>query len=236
MREALSKAYLEPDEVERMETQATNMRDRLLVRLLFRTGCRISEALAMRPEDVDLSGGTVQIQHLKIRLDVRCSECGTRLGRTHRFCPGCGGKVDAPQVREQERRRMRVIPVDPDTLEMFQEYIRRGGPVEKGGRQLLFGINRHHAWHVVRKCAQQAGLPRLINSTTGKAHWVSPHRLRDAFAVLAMKQDDSGDGLRLLQEMLGHVSFDTTAKYRKVAGTELKEWYKRMWGGKESNG
>ena len=33
--------------------------------------------------------------------------------------------------------------------------------------------------------------------------------------------DDSGDGLRLLQEHLGHVSFSTTAKYRKVAGEEL---------------
>jgi integrase/recombinase XerD len=44
-----------------------------------------------------------------------------------------------------------------------------------------------------------------------------------------MKLDDSGDGLRLLQEHLGHVSFNTTAKYRKVAGDELKEWYDRLW-------
>jgi integrase/recombinase XerD len=60
-------------------------------------------------------------------------------------------------------------------------------------------------------------------------HNVSPHRLRDAFAVHAVKVDDSGDGLRLLQEQLGHVSFNTTAKYRKVAGDELKEWYGKLW-------
>jgi hypothetical protein len=32
-----------------------------------------------------------------------------------------------------------------------------------------------------------------------------------------MKMDDSGDGLRLLQEHLGHLNFNTTARYRKIA-------------------
>ena len=49
------------------------------------------------------------------------------------------------------------------------------------------------------------------------------------FAVHAIKVDDSGDGLRLLQEQLGHTSFNTTAKYRKVAGGELKAWYEKLW-------
>jgi integrase/recombinase XerD len=69
----------------------------------------------------------------------------------------------------------------------------------------------------------------IINPETGKLHNVSPHKLRDAFAVHAVKQDDYGDGLRLLQEQLGHVSFNTTAKYRKVAGEELKDWYDKLW-------
>ena len=60
-------------------------------------------------------------------------------------------------------------------------------------------------------------------------HNVSPHRLRDAFATHAVKLDDSGDGLRLLQEHLGHSSFNTTAKYRKVGGEELKDWYGKLW-------
>jgi integrase/recombinase XerD len=44
-----------------------------------------------------------------------------------------------------------------------------------------------------------------------------------------MKLDDSGDGLRLLQEHTGHASFNTTAKYRKVVGEELKGWYAKLW-------
>ena len=123
---------------------------------------------------------------------------------------------------------MRTLPLDRETLEILKEYIKRGGPVEKNGKQLLFGINRHRAWQIVKECAEKAGLPKLINPETGKAHNVSPHKLRDAFAVHAMKCDDSGDGLRLLQEHLGHVSFNTTAKYRKVAGQELKQWYNKL--------
>ena len=58
---------------------------------------------------------------------------------------------------------------------------------------------------------------------------MSPHRLRDAFAVHAVKLDDSGNGLRLLLEQLGHASSNTTAKYRKVAGDEHREWYQKLW-------
>ena len=81
----------------------------------------------------------------------------------------------------------------------------------------------------VRGCAERAGIPDLVNPETGRVRGVSPHRLRDAFSVHAMKVDDSGDGLRLLQEHLGHTSFNTTAKYRKIAGEEHHEWYERLW-------
>jgi integrase/recombinase XerD len=45
----------------------------------------------------------------------------------------------------------------------------------------------------------------------------------------AMKMDDSGDSLRLLQEHLGHASFNTAAKYLKIAGDEHREWYDKLW-------
>jgi len=131
--------------------------------------------------------------------------------------------------KEQDQRRQRVIPVDKETLDILDEYIERGGPVMRNGKRLIFGINRHRAWQIVKECAERAGLPKLINPETGKTHNVSPHRLRDAFAVRAVKLNDTGDGLRLLQEHLGHASFNTTAKYRKVAGDELKEWYDKLW-------
>ncbi len=69
----------------------------------------------------------------------------------------------------------------------------------------------------------------MIVSESGREHNVSPHRLRDAFAVHAVKLDDSGDGLRMLQQHLGHQSIVTTMRYRKVSGEEQKEWYGKLW-------
>ena len=131
---------------------------------------------------------------------------------------------------------MRTLPVDTNTLAMLKEYIGRGGPLTPNGKPLIFGINRHRAWQVVRDCAEKAGLPDLVNPETGRRHGVSPHRLRDAFAVHAIKLNDSGDGLRLLQEHLGHASFNTTAKYRKIAGEEHRAWYRKLWGKGEASG
>ncbi len=225
----MAKAYLQIEEILRLEKAATNLRDRLLIRALFHLGCRVSEALGIAVEDVDLASGTVTIQHLKTRMKLSCPDCATRLGRGHAYCPRCGSKVEKIVAEEKEHRRLRTLPVDAQTLDMLAEYIRRGGPVMKGGRHLIFAIGRGQAWRNVRDCARSAGLPPLVNPETGKKRGVSPHRLRDAFAVHAMKLDDSGDGLRLLQEVLGHASFNTTAKYRKVAGHELRRWYDKLW-------
>ena len=223
------KTYLEPGEIELLEKAATNLRDRLLIRILFKLGCRISEALGIGVEDIDFAQGTITIEHLKARVRFSCPRCGARLGKAHAFCPSCGTKVEEALTLEQPHRRVRTLPIDRGTLEMLDEYIRRGEPISREGRVLLFGINRHRAWRVVRDCADRAGLGDLMNPETGTVHGVSPHRLRDAFAVHAVKQDDSGGGLRLLQEHLGHTSFNTTAKYRKVAGEEHKEWYEKLW-------
>jgi len=220
----MMKTYLELSELKQLEDGATCLRDRLLIRLLARLGCRISEGLALRVEDIDFDAGTVTILHLKSRISSYCPKCRARLGKTHRFCPVCGDKVDKVTTREEAHRRMRTLPIDGDTLKMLANFIRRDKT--KG---LIFGINRHRAWQIVRDCADRAGLPPLVNPETGRVNRVSPHRLRDAFAVHAVKMDDSGNGLRLLQEHLGHASFNTTAKYRKVAGKELKEWYQKLW-------
>jgi integrase/recombinase XerD len=224
-----NKAYLELDEVARLEKSPTNLRDRIFIRLLFHLGCRVSEALALEVDDIDFTQSTITIIHLKTRLKLSCTQCGQGVGKSHTFCPKCGGKIEKAQAEQQERHRQRVLPIDSDTLKMLKEYVQRGGPVVKQGKILVFGINRHRGWQIIKECAKRAGLPKLVNPETGKIHNVSPHKLRDAFAVHAVKVNDSGDGLRLLQEHLGHRSFNTTARYRKISGTEHQEWYEKLW-------
>ncbi len=223
------KTYLEIEEIQKLEEAALYVRDKLLIRLLFHLGCRISEALALETKDFDFDTGTVTILHLKSRINITCPRCNARLGKNHLYCPKCGIKVNEAITREQERRKVRTLPLDSETMDLLRGYIKKGGPLKRDGKVFIFGLSRHRAWQIIKGCAARAGLPKLINAETGKIHNVSPHKLRDAFAVRAIKLDDSGDGLRLLQEHLGHANFNTTAKYRKISGEEHREWYQKLW-------
>ena len=53
-------------------------------------------------------------------------------------------------------------------MKMLKEYICRGGPVVKDRKKLIFGINRHRAWQIIKECSERAGLHKLINPETGK--------------------------------------------------------------------
>ncbi len=225
----MAKAYLDIQDVGKLEEAAEYDRDRLLIRLLFRLGCRVSEVLGIAVSDIDFDRETVTIEHLKSRKRYYCPECGVSMGRSARYCPNCGAKIEQAVAKETGRRRVRELPVDSDTINTIKEYIAAGGPISRNGRQLLFGIGRTQAWKIINDCAAAAGLPVMVYSESGLKHGVSPHRLRDAFAVHAVKRDDSADGVRVLQEHLGHQSITTTMRYRKVAGKEHREWLNKLW-------
>lgn len=227
------KTYLDLSDIKLMEQATTCLRDRLLVRILSRLGCRVSEAIALKVNDIDFERKTVTILHLKRIPSISCPRCKERLGTRHQFCPGCGAKISNTVKSQQEKRRVRVLPVDEDTIEMLKNYLNQNKSITDNSVAPIFRLNRHRAWQIVRDSAKRVGLSELVNPETGRIKGISPHRLRDAFSVHAMKIDDSGDALRLLQERLGHASFNTTAKYRKVAGEEHRRWYDRLW--KETN-
>ena len=107
----MMKAYLEAEEVGKLEKAATNLRDRLLVRLLFHSGCRVSEALGIKVEDIDMVNRTMTIEHMKARIQLCCPHCGARLGRSHTYCPRCGAKVEEAIAEEREHRRVRTPPI-----------------------------------------------------------------------------------------------------------------------------
>jgi integrase/recombinase XerD len=231
----MTQEYLFPDQIQAIENAAMNFRDKLLIHLLYYLGCRISELLGIATENIDFDSGKVTIVHLKSRVYLNCRNCGNKLGLKHEYCPKCGVKSDLTSLERSERRRQRQLPLDPASVDMIKKHIEQGGPVFRDGKTNLFNINRHRAWQIVRECAKKAGLGDLINPETGKVRGVSPHRLRDAFAVHAMKVDDSGEGMRLLQVHLGHTSFNTTARYRKIASEEHKAWFEKLWKNEHDN-
>jgi integrase/recombinase XerD len=219
----MPKTYLELSDIEKLEHAAACVRDQLLIRLLFWSGCRVSEALGIRVEDVDIANNTVTIKHLKTRTRLLCPYCETRMSRATKFCPGCGKKVTNPAKRQQEAHKQRTIPLDDETMGLLADFVNRDHT-----EGLIFKIGRTQAWKIVKDCAERANIGKLVNPETGEIRGVSPHRLRDAFAVMAVQADDSTDGVRMLQEQLGHQSIGTTMRYRKVAGKEQREWYDHL--------
>jgi integrase/recombinase XerD len=121
------KTYLTPDEVKLIEEATTNLRDRLLIRLLFRSGCRISELLSISVDDVSFSSGLIMIKHLKQRIKYSCPLCKTNLSASSRYCPKCGAEVTKAQQREMEHRRQRTVPIDKETLSLLDDYIKEEG-------------------------------------------------------------------------------------------------------------
>lgn len=115
----MTEAYLEVDDVKRLERAATYLRDRLLIRVLFHLGCRVSEALNLDVKSVDFSEGTLTIEHLKARIRLSCPQCRARLGKDYIFCPRCGARAERPVAEEREQRLMRTLPADRETLELL---------------------------------------------------------------------------------------------------------------------
>lgn len=224
-----TKNVLEWEETKRLEAAARCERDRMLVRVLRLSACRISEALALKVQDVAFHQGGIIIAHLKERVSLRCMSCNGRLSRQSKFCPACAQAVTEVQRQVQQQHTRRLVPLDKESLDTLKQYISDDDPAAP-----LFGISYRRAYQIIKECAEAAGLPNLVLNS-GRVHHISPHRLRDALATHAASVDDSNDGLRMLQEQLGHASIATTMKYRKVKGEELKSWHERVIAKKEDS-
>ncbi|MDP8978227.1 MAG: tyrosine-type recombinase/integrase, partial [Actinomycetota bacterium] len=77
----------------------------------------------------------------------------------------------------------------------------------RGGR-----LSRQGGWMVIKRHAAAAGLPRDV----------SPHTLRHSFATHLL---DGGADVRVVQELLGHASVDTTQIYTLVSRARLRQVY-----------
>jgi integrase/recombinase XerD len=224
------KEYLEAKETELVEDQAETLTEKVLIRLLRRLGCRVSEALGIEEQRIDFSRRIIRIEHEKMRISLYCPFCPqdpahrTRLSKKAVFCQKCGKEVAQANTKEKQELHLRKIPVDPDTLDLLREYIKKGGVTDVGGHRMLFTQTRQWAWGVVKRCAERAGFKELENPENEKKHHVHPHSFRDAWVINAMSKHPTQDDARIIQEQLGHQNINTTMRYRKVSMTELKKF------------
>ena len=113
----------------------------------------------------------------------------------------------------------RLVPLGGKARAAIEEYLRRDRPTLLAGRPgvpNLFAtvrgrpISRAAIWRVVKTHALAAGLSADV----------SPHTLRHSFATHLLA---GGADLRVVQEMLGHVSIATTQIYTRVELGRLRQ-------------
>lgn len=220
------KTYLTPKEIDSLIEAADNLRDRLIIRFLFRAGCRVSELLSLRLENIDWGSRMIMIRHLKSLPRKKCPSCGESVGRKARFCPYCGSPPGEVEMREEER--FRLITLDQETLEMARKYV----DGRSADSELLIPLTRQMVDHIVKQAARKAGLGGeiLLNPESGKVHQVSAHRFRDALAMRWLKKKSRDvEGMKALQEHLGHKSFATTMRYAKLEPSQVADVYREVF-------
>ena len=181
------------------------LRDRGLLEFLYGTGARISEAVGLDVDDVEL------------RAPER-----TGAGPGERP-PGTPRDTTGAVRLAGKGGKQRVVPVGSYARAALEAYLVRARPALAGaGRRLsaspaLFlnarggRLTRQGAWMVLRAAAARAGLAD-----------VSPHTMRHSFATHML---DGGADVRVVQELLGHASVTTTQVYTLVTVDHLREVY-----------
>jgi len=184
------RGYLRPEEVERVIAEARRFRDRVMMRILWVTGCRLSELLMLTVEDVIWEDRQLIMWTLKRKL---------------------------------KRRYQRLVPIDSETLILIKSYLLKHH-LEEGP---LFSLTGRRVEQIVEEAGIAAGIPRVGDK---KIH---PHHFRHSHCVAWVRSNTTMEGLRKLQQRVGHASITTTAHYLQFAVEESRETVERVFGRKE---
>ena len=160
-------------------------RNRALIVLLWRTGLRVSEALALYPHDIDTKAGTVTVREGK--------------GGTHRVVVIIGGSaaLDYLHAWNELRGRMGINGRNP-TFCSVGGHGKRSKGVRKPGRP----INPAYVRALLPRLAEKAGIDKRVHA----------HGLRHTHAA-DMANAERPVSLSMIASQLGHASVATTDRY-----------------------
>jgi integrase/recombinase XerD len=120
---------------------------------------------------------------------------------------------------EGKGEKQRLVPISQTALHEIQLYLpdRHSLPIIKPESADVLFLNRRGGqmtrqmfFTIIKQCALQAGIKTVI----------SPHTLRHSFATHLL---EGGANLRVIQEMLGHSSIQTTEIYTHVGAQYLRD-------------
>lgn len=182
--------YISPRRVKQIIDSASSLRDRILVRLLWVTGCRVSELVG----DKVKQNGVVVKEFKGVQIEDVVWEENVIIMDTLK--------------RKRYPPPKRRVEVDDITMRMLKKYV----GTRKTGK--LFGITRQRVFQIIRKLGQNARVGRVGNKG------IHPHHFRHSHCVAWIRDNNNMEGLRKLQERLKHASITTTTLYLQFAGSK----------------
>jgi integrase/recombinase XerD len=119
-----------------------------------------------------------------------------------------------------------MVPLGERAIEVIEEYLQQSRPILVANRDpkdtpwIIVSrtgqrLRREAIWELIKRYAKRVG----IDPET------SPHTLRHSFATHLLA---GGADLRLIQEMLGHASIETTQIYTQVENSKLKRVHEKF--------
>ncbi|MDO5687872.1 MAG: tyrosine recombinase XerC [Pseudoscardovia radai] len=188
---------------------ALELRDAAIVEVLYATGMRVAELVALDIDDIDDAQRTMRVTGKGNKTRVvpfgaparRALDAWLERGRPEIL-------RSARAARGAVRKPRGAAGASPDASASFDNRAVFLGA--RGGR-----LNQRQAREVVHRLAQEAGVPDI-----------APHALRHSAATHLL---DGGADLREVQEMLGHSSLRTTQRYTHVSMERLVETYRQAF-------
>jgi len=153
----------------------------------------------------------------RVILEVLYSTAMRREEAANLKCPDVDTESGYCVIRQGKGRKDRVVPLGESVCRLIDTYLAgvRADWVGADQDDHLFlnrwghGMNPNSVWAVVKKYAAAAKLKKPVTT----------HSLRHACATHMMR---AGAPIRHLQEMLGHVSLETTQLYTRITINDLK--------------
>ena len=125
---------------------------------------------------------------------------------------------DGCLIVEGKGSKQRIVPVSPVAIELIKEYLpqRSRLNIKRDAQDIIFlnrrggKMSRVMVFYIIRDLAASAGILKTV----------SPHTMRHSFATHLL---EGGASLRVIQELLGHESLETTEIYVHLDRSRLRK-------------
>lgn len=190
------KKYIEKDEFREMLNHTENLREELILKLLWETGVRRTEASKIRLSKIDRNKQEITVKDLK----------GKRKDEREVYYSSLLSNVLIDWLDKGGREQYQKAESSPYLI-----------PTNQSDRIQPVTINK-----TVKRVADRAGILEVVteDSEGKKLHRPTAHSFRHSFAVYRVK---NGCPLHYIKDMLGHEDISVTENYLDYRDEDLEE-------------